>query len=154
MHLYEAHLPVANTESAREFYTNVVGLPFAHRDLTRDIVFLWATSKQQGMIGLWGPGTVRGPGSDNIVKQHVAFALPLESLFEAIQRLNAKGIDTFGFNGTKLSEPSVIGWMPAAQIYFRDPDGHMLEFISILAENPRPTFVGTYSEWRAFTAHE
>src|SRR6266699_1213246 len=56
MHLYETHVPVADTELAREFYTRVVGLPFAYRDPTRDIVFLWATSKEQGMIGLWGTG--------------------------------------------------------------------------------------------------
>ena len=57
MHLYETHLPVANTEIAKDFYAGIVGLPFAYRDPTRDIVFLWATSKEQGMIGLWGPGT-------------------------------------------------------------------------------------------------
>src|SRR6266566_8417043 len=32
MHLYETHVPVADTELAREFYTRVVGLPFAYRD--------------------------------------------------------------------------------------------------------------------------
>jgi hypothetical protein len=37
-----------------------VGLPFAYRDPTRDIVFLWAASKEQGMIGLWGPNTAYG----------------------------------------------------------------------------------------------
>jgi len=26
MHLYETHLPVANTERARDFYTNIAGL--------------------------------------------------------------------------------------------------------------------------------
>jgi len=48
-----------------------------------------------------------------------------------------------------VNEPSVIGWMPSAQIYFRDPDGHMLELISILSDKPDPTFVGTYAEWMA-----
>ena len=49
MHLYETHVPVADTELAREFYTRVVGLPFAYRDPTRDIVFLWADKKKKGM---------------------------------------------------------------------------------------------------------
>lgn len=35
-------------------------------------------------------------------------------------------------------EPSVIGWMPAAAVYFRDPDGHQLEVISMLDGKPRP----------------
>lgn len=153
MHLYEAHLPVADTEAARAFYTDTVGLRFAHHDLTRDVVFLWATSKEQGMIGLWGPGTDRGPQRDHHPKHHLAFAVPLDFLFDAIQRLAAKGIETFGFGGTKQNQPSVIGWMPSAQIYFRDLDGHMLEFISILPYEPRPDFIGTYSEWQSLTTH-
>ena len=28
MHLYETHLPVANTEISKDFYTEIVGLPF------------------------------------------------------------------------------------------------------------------------------
>jgi lactoylglutathione lyase len=39
MHLYEAHLPVSDTEAAQRFYVEIVGLQFAHHDLTRDIVF-------------------------------------------------------------------------------------------------------------------
>jgi len=45
MHLYETHLPVADTKIAECFYREIVGLPFAYRDPTRDIVFLWADAK-------------------------------------------------------------------------------------------------------------
>jgi len=55
MHLYETHIPVADTRIAERFYKEIVGLPFAYRDPTRDIVFLWANAKEKGMIGLWGP---------------------------------------------------------------------------------------------------
>ena len=147
MHLYETHLPVADTELARELYTRGVGLPFAYRDPTRDIVFLWATSKEQGMIGLWGPGATRGSRPPS--EQHLAFAVSLERLFAMIKKLRENGVATFGFGGKELEEPSVIGWMPSAQIYFRDPDGHMLEFITILPDSPRADFIGTYSEWKA-----
>jgi hypothetical protein len=41
--------------------------------------------------------------------------------------------------------------MPSAQVYFRDPDGHMLEFISILPELANPKFNGRYSEWEELT---
>jgi catechol 2,3-dioxygenase-like lactoylglutathione lyase family enzyme len=54
MHLYETHLPVADTEAARRFYVEIVGLHFAHRDLTRDIVFLWAGADRKSMLSLWG----------------------------------------------------------------------------------------------------
>jgi len=42
------------------------------------------------------------------------------------------------FNGHPAHEPVVLAWMPAAAIYFRDPDGHLLEYIAMLAEEPRP----------------
>jgi lactoylglutathione lyase len=147
MHLYEAHLPVANTEIAQHFYTGVVGLPFAYRDPSRDIVFLWAASKAQGMIGLWGPTAARRTGYDD--RHHIAFAVSLDQLFDRFAGLRKKGIETLRFNGDEIAEPSVIGWMPSAQVYFRDPDGHLLEFISILPEQPQPNFIGTYSEWKA-----
>ena len=152
MHLYETHLPVANTEIAKHFYMEIVGLPFAYRDPTRDIVFLWAGSKEQGMIGLWGPNTVYGRQNGIARNCHVAFAFSLDQLLAAIEKLNKHGIEILGFGGDKTQEPTVIGWMPSAQIYFRDPDGHMLEFISILPDPPKPTFNGLYSEWRKLTA--
>jgi lactoylglutathione lyase len=151
MHLYETHLPVANTERARDFYTNIAGLSFAYRDPNRDIVFLWADKKEKGMVGLWGPNTVYGPQTGLDRKCHVAFAISLDQLFATIKRLSQQGIETFGFGGGKSEEPSVIGWMPSAQIYFRDPDGHTLEFINILPDPPDPTFIGTYSSWKSST---
>jgi lactoylglutathione lyase len=60
-------------------------------------------------------------------------------------------METRGFEGNLTREPSVIGWMPSAQIYFRDPDGHSLEFITLLPEPPNPDFVGTYTQWNDLT---
>ena len=123
MHLYETHIPVRDTIVAEKFYREVVGLPFAYRDPTRDIVFLWADVKEKAMIGLWGPGTAYGIRDEVILKCHIAFSIPLDQLFDMIEKLNESGIDAFGFGGGKAEEPTVIGWMPSAQIYFRDPDG-------------------------------
>lgn len=60
MYLYETHLPVKSTEASQKFYVEVVGLEFAFRDLTRDVVFLWIGSNRRSMIGLWGPTTTHG----------------------------------------------------------------------------------------------
>ena len=147
MHLYETHLPVADTKGAQKFYTKIVGLPFAYRDPTRDIVFLWADEKQKAMIGLWGPNTAYGRKNGIAHNCHLAFGVPLPELFARIEKLNANNIETLGFDGKPTHEPTVIGWMPSAQIYFYDPDGHMLEFISILPDPPKPEFNGRYSEW-------
>jgi len=151
MRLYETHLPVANTEVAKDFYTTVVGFPFAYHDPTCDIIFLWAASNEQGMIGLWGPNTAYGQENGMARKCHLAFAVSFDQLLAAIKKLNECGIKTLGFGGHQTQEPTVIGWMPSAQTYFRDPDGHVLEFITILPDAPNPRFVGAYSDWKKLT---
>lgn len=147
MHLYETHIPVKDTRASETFYSEVVGLPFAYRDPTRDVAFLWVDEKRKGMLGLWGAATGYGRQNRVLTRCHLAFALPFEQLQCAIMKLNERGIETFGFGGNVTSEPSVIGWMPSAQIYFRDPDDHSLEFISILPQPPDANFVGSYSDW-------
>ena len=145
MHLYEAHLPVADTEAAQRFYIDIVGLQFAHHDLTRDIFFLWAGANRKSMLGLWGPSTTLG---SEFHKCHIAFDVSMPELRAAGERLNNAGIQTRNFAGEKTTEPSVIGWMPSAQLYFHDGDEHSLEFIALLDESPEPSFVGTLSEWK------
>ena len=49
-----------------------------------------------------------------------------------------------------MDEPIVHGWMPAAAVFFQDPDGHLLELIAELSDAPRPDFrYRPLSEWRA-----
>jgi lactoylglutathione lyase len=146
MYLYEAHLPVADTDVARRFYIDVIALQFGHHDSTRDIIFLYAGSDRQSMLGLWGPSTTRGR---DFHECHLAFRVSLPELLTAGKRLNEAGIETHSFGGEKTNEPSVIGWMPSAQLYFRDPDGHALELIALLDDAPDSSFVGCLSEWRA-----
>jgi lactoylglutathione lyase len=145
VNLYEAHLPVADTKAARQFYVEIVGLQFAHRDLTRDIVFLWAGADRRSMLGLWGPTTTLGRAFH---KCHIAFKVSLLELLEAGKRLNEEGIATRNFAREETVEPSVIGWMPSAQLYFDDRDGHSLEFIALLDGLPDPAFIGSLSEWK------
>jgi catechol 2,3-dioxygenase-like lactoylglutathione lyase family enzyme len=148
MYLYEAHLPVADTDASRTFYIEIVGLKFAHRDHTRDIVFLWSGEHRKSMVGLWGPNTIYGR---NFYKSHIAFAMPLPDLLTAGQRLRGLGVTCTNFLNEKTDEPSVIGWMPSAQLYFNDIDGHLLEFIALLDDPPDAGFMGSLSEWRKRT---
>ena len=78
------------------------------------------------MIGLWGRNTVYDRQNGVVQRCHLAFAVTLDELFAMIAKLNQNGIDTLGFGGDKTKEPTVIGWMPSAQIYFRDPMGTCL----------------------------
>lgn len=145
MHLYETHLPVRSTEASQRFYVDVVGLEFAYRDPTRDIVFLWIGADKRSMLGLWGPGTAYGAHPHPC---HLAIAVSLPELLVVGKRLNDLGISTRNFAGEQTTEPSVIGWMPSSQLYFPDPDGHSLEYIALLDDPPDPGFIGSLSEWR------
>ena len=136
MHLYETHLPVASTEASAKFYIEIVGLEFGYRDPGRDAVFLFIGDGKRSMLGLWGPTTTRGGDPHPC---HFAIAVSLSELLAAGKRLNDLGLATQNFAGEETAEPSVIGWMPSAQLYFRDPDGHSLEFITILDDPPDPS---------------
>jgi len=69
---------------------------------------------------------------------HIAFDVSLGDVLRAPAELGEKGIESLSFFGEPAQEPSVIGWMPAAAVYFRDPDGHMLEYLAMLDTPPRP----------------
>ena len=97
------------------------------------------------MLGLWGPSTTLG---SEFHKCHIAFNVSLDELLAAGERLNTACIQTQNFAGEKTTEPSVIGWMPSAQLYFCDHDGHSLELIALLDESPESKFVGALSEWK------
>ena len=96
------------------------------------------------MLGLWGPTTSLGR---DFRKSHLAFALSLEKLVAMGKRLRQQGILWHGFDGKQTDEPSVIGWMPSAQLYFQDPDGHSVEFIALLDDAPDASFIGALSQW-------
>jgi lactoylglutathione lyase len=145
MRLYETHIPVADTKIAESFYEAVVGLSPAYRDPKRDVAFLWIGANRSSMLGLWGPSTTRGSNFHNC---HFAIELSLPELLASGKRLAVSGIACQNFMGEKTTEPSVIGWMPSAQLYFRDPDGHSLEFIALLNDAPDPEFIGSLSAWQ------
>jgi lactoylglutathione lyase len=145
MHLYETHLPVKSTQASKKFYVEIVGLEFAYRDPVRDIVFLWIGTKRRSMLGLWGPTTARG---GDVRSCHFAIAVPLPELLLVGKRLNDLGVSTRDFMDEETTEPSVIGWMPSAQLYFRDPEGHSVEFISLLDDAPDASFIGPLTLWQ------
>jgi lactoylglutathione lyase len=74
----------------------------------------------------------------------------MNNLLDAPKRLKSQGIRPLSFFGAETREPSVIGWMPAAALYFRDPDGHLLEYLAMLEEDPKPDLgIVSWSEWLA-----
>jgi lactoylglutathione lyase len=127
------------------FYRDVVGLPVAQEIPERGAAFHWVVKRGQGMLGLWSLGSM--PMGLSL---HVAFEVALEHVLDSPARLREHGVTPLSFFGQATDEPSVIGWMPAAAIYFRDPDGHQLEYLAMLDEAPRPgAGILPWSEWRS-----
>jgi lactoylglutathione lyase len=141
--LYETHLMVSDLERSVAFYRDVVGLPVAFEVPERAAAFLWVPDSRRSMLGLWSRGSA--PLGMTL---HVAFAVGLEDLLEAPAALRAKGVTPLSFFGDETDEPSVIGWMPAAAVYFNDPDQHLLEYLAMLDTEPRPDAgIVSWSEW-------
>ena len=82
------------------------------------------------------------------ISLHVAFQVALFDLHEAPERQEKAGIQPRDFAGVPTQEPGVLAWMPAASVFFRDPDNNLLEFITMLPDAPRPDLgVLPWSDW-------
>ena len=74
--------------------------------------------------------------------------MSLDGVLVACDRLRSLGVTPLSFHAIETSEPSVIGWMPAAAVYFRDPDGHLLEYLAMLDEPTHPERgIVSWSQW-------
>jgi lactoylglutathione lyase len=145
--LYETHLTVSDLQRSVAFYRDVVGLPVALELPERGAAFFWVGEPSRSMLGLWSLGS-----APLGLSLHVAFGVTLDAVLEAGRRLAAAGVAPLSFFGQPAEEPSVIGWMPAAAVYFRDPDGHLLEYLALLEGTPRPELgILGWSEWRRLT---
>jgi lactoylglutathione lyase len=143
--LFETHLTVSDLQRSIAFYRDVVGLPLALEVPERQAAFFWIGAAGRAMLGLWSLGTM--PMG---LRLHIAFDVTLDNLLEAPKRLEDLGITPLSFGGVRTTEPGVFGWMPAAAVFFHDPDGHLVEYLSMLDEAPRPEAgVVPWSEWRA-----
>jgi lactoylglutathione lyase len=141
--LFEAHLTVADVDRAGAYYRDVVGLPVALELPDRGAAFHWVGEAGGAMLGLWSLGSM-----PMALSMHVAFSVSLDDVLRACQRLRGLGVTPLSFFTQETDEPSVIGWMPAAAVYFRDPDGHLLEYLAMLDEPARPEAgIVPWSEW-------
>lgn len=140
--LYETHAQVSDLNTAIKFYTEVLGLEFAHKDETRPIAFLWIGKNKESMLGLWEQ-------KENLQTRHFAFTADKEDILNySVEFLKNKNLKPYNFLKDGNTQPMVFAWMPALAIYFNDPDGNQLEFISILEGDGKPELgVLSYEEW-------
>jgi lactoylglutathione lyase len=139
--LFETHLTVAELDRAITFYRDVIGLRLAHVTPGGHAAFFWIGT--DAMLGLWAVG----PAPLGI-RSHLAFRASVADVVAAPHALRSIGVTPLDFDGRPTDEPVVIAWMPAASVFFRDPDGHLLEYIAMLPDEPRPE--AGVVPWRAW----
>jgi lactoylglutathione lyase len=145
--LFEAHLTVSDLARSIEFYRDVVGLQLTHEVPQRYAAFFWIGGPGKSMLGLWSIHS-----SPIMMRLHIALDVSLNDCIASVQRLIDAGIVPRYGSGARIIEPSVFSWMPAASVYFDDPDGHSLEYIAMLKGPSNPEWGQIpLSEWIART---
>lgn len=131
--LYETHIKVADLVRSMHLYGEVSGLELGLRDPQRPIAFYRVGERNKAMLGLWEIAA-----GEAVRPQHFAFACAVDDVLHAPEWLKERG--PTGRNvvddGTEIA--LVHAWMPAISSYFRDPDGHSLEFMAPLEGTPLP----------------
>jgi catechol 2,3-dioxygenase-like lactoylglutathione lyase family enzyme len=148
--LFETHIDVANLDRARRFYGETLGLEPGLLDPERRVAFYWIGPRGKAMLGLWEKP------ADRIQPQHFAFRVSIEDvLTRAVPYLKERHLPPRNFLDDGAERPMVFGWMPALSIYFDDPDGHSLEFLAMLPDEPRPEVnVVSWEEWQQLKRRE
>ena len=152
--LYETHLDVTDLARSVKYYTEALGLELAiqrevdgaradrHARGARRFALLWLDSRHQAMLGLW-----ERPG-DSVRPQHFAFQVSIGELSATVAALEHRGIQFRDFFQRRTTSPTVIGLLPAASLYFDDPDGHVLELLAPIPAPARPDLgVIPWAEW-------
>jgi len=142
--LFEAHLNVRHLERSMAFYGDLLGLKLGYLESVRRVAFYWVGGHNLSMLGLWEKP------SGEITSSHIAFEVSPAEMERAIQFLRDHDVKFYNFLKDGTERPMVHSWMPAVSIYFSDPDGHELEFIAPLPDQPRPELgVISWEEWKA-----
>ena len=143
--LFEAHLTVTDLKRSMSFFGGALGLELAQFSPERKVAFYWIGRRGDSMLGLWEAGT--GPQR---MRLHLAFSVDLDDLLRAPERLRVANITPLDFWENPTDEPVVFAWMPAASLFFHDPDGNLLEFLSMLPDAPQSELgVVGWSRWQS-----
>lgn len=141
--IFETHLTVSDLKRSMNFYGELLGFELAYHLPERRVAFYWIGGRGRSMLGVWEAGTV-----PQRMSLHTAFAVDLEVLLGSPLKLRQLGIEPLDFDRQPTNEPAVLAWMPAGSIYFYDPDGNMLELLTMLPDKPRPELgVVPWSAW-------
>ncbi|MGH7177567.1 MAG: VOC family protein [Tepidisphaeraceae bacterium] len=137
-------MAVCDLERSIAFYRDVLGLELGRREEERRIAFFWMGGRGEAMLGLWEKPR------EQVLPQHFAFRVTIDDVLNnSVAWLKRRGLECRNFLDDGTQRPMVFAWMPAISIYFRDPDGHSLEFIAMLPGEPRPELgVVSWEQWQ------
>lgn len=133
-----------------DFYTNVLGMPliktleipggaqhfFFDCGGGNSVAFFWFPETSPAAPGVSSPAEVPGPGADWLTSHgsmnHLAFDVPAEKFDEYVQRLKDKGLEPSGVlnhdDSDTTTSAEVHPGVFVRSVYFKDPDGIVLEF--------------------------
>ncbi len=140
-----------DVDRAIDFYVEKLGfeLGFGERGGSSALL-LYADGETRWMLGLFRVDTIE---HRHAAEYHISFRVAEEDVDRMVPCLRERGIEPVHPPGAPvqgpMNEPIVHGWMPAAAVFFKDPDGHWLELIAELTDTPRPDVLySSLREWR------
>jgi lactoylglutathione lyase len=143
---YEVFLPVADVDRSISFYVEKLGFRVGRRESPSSALLLYDDHGTRSMLGLFHVEAVER-------RHHMSFRVFEIDVDRMVSFLVERGIEPVHPPRARIQgpmrEPIVHGWMPAASVFFRDPDGHLLELIADLADECRPEVLYCpLSDWR------
>jgi lactoylglutathione lyase len=121
-----------------------LGLELSYAVYERKVAFFYLgdISKKEQLLGIWEVSQER------FIKSHFAFYVSYDELLQSPSYLRARDISLVPDFGLDTSEPIVHPWMPAASYYFKDLDGNLLEYITLLDGEAKPNLEPMHlSQW-------
>jgi catechol 2,3-dioxygenase-like lactoylglutathione lyase family enzyme len=115
-------IPVSDIKRSRHFYVDVVGCKHLFSPPKGHMSFLDAAGVCVILVKQDGPVNPALQHSEGV---HHAFVIAPDQFRSAVERLKAHGVELIG------EEDRQGGVVNGPRVYFRDPDGTVLEFINL-----------------------
>jgi len=135
-------ITVKDMKRSVDFYSGLLGFKVLGQRLLDNRVFkiVWLQTAT-GMVELFEFRPTKGRDQDPTVPQsvsqediglrHIGFTIPPKNFDAMVERLRAAKVEF-------TIEPTVAAWCELRLMFFRDPDGNILEIISGTLENFEP----------------
>lgn len=115
-------IPVSDVQRSRDFYCNVVGCKHLFSAPKGHMSFIDAGGVCLILVKQSGPVNPVLHSSEGV---HHSFTIAPDQFENALARLKAHGVELIG------EEDRQGGVVNGPRVYFRDPDGTVLEFINL-----------------------